>query len=142
MHAQNYATDAAPGMIKREVGQAAVTATGFIGDVWDQGGDVPTNFIAVIGLENPKISAGNETYTFTLLGYNTPDRSDATVLGSSTVGASVAGIEKIAGAVGQQLVIRARTEKFAKPYRYVDLHLATGGTSPSIVFNARFSKEF
>ena len=142
LHAQNYATDAAVGMIKRETGQAAVTATGFVGTQWDQGGAVPTDFITVIGLEDPKISASNEGYTFSVIGSNVADRSDGTVLGAVTVGASVAGIEKIAAAAGQQVVIRARTEKFGEPYRYIDLHLAVAGTSPSIVFNARISKEF
>lgn len=136
----DYPTDAATGMIKREAGLAAVTATGYIGTQWNQGGSVATGFTCVINLEAVKVSAGDEAYTFTLVGSNNANRSDGTILGSASTGASVAGLEKVAAAAGQQLTIGARTEKGGVTYRYVDLHLAVAGTAPSITFNARFTK--
>ena len=88
----DYATDAAPGMIKREAGMAALTATGYVGTTWDQRAPVTTRATCVINLENPKVSANDESYTFTILGYNAADRSDATILGQAIAGAC-AGLE-------------------------------------------------
>lgn len=136
----DYATDAATGMIKREPAQAAITATGYVGEQWDQGGSVATRFACVINLEAAKVAAANETYTFALVASNRADRSDGTVIGTIVTGASVAGLEKSAAGVGDQLVMNAITAKNGEVYRYVDLHLTVGGTAPSIAFNARFTK--
>lgn len=136
----DFATDAVTGLIKREPGMAALTASGWVGTQFDQRGAVATNMVCVINLEAPKVAAGNETYTFAVVGSNLANRSDGTILGTAVTGADVAGIEKVAAAPGQQLVINARTEKNGRPYRYVDLYLTVGGTGPSIAFNARLTK--
>lgn len=136
----DYATDAAPGMIKREAGMAALTTTGYVGTTWDQRAPVTTRATCVINLENPKVSANDESYTFTILGYNAADRSDATILGQAIAGASTAGLEKVRAAAGQQLAIGFATEKGGVTYRRVDLHLAVAGTAPSVAFNARITK--
>lgn len=137
----DYAIDAAPGLIKRERGQAAVTATGYVGTKWDQGGDTATDFICVINVEAVKVSAENETYAFALVGYNNADRSDATVLGTASMGAAATALETVLPAAGDRLVIKGRTEKKAKAYQNVDLHLTVGGTSPSITFNAFLTRD-
>ena len=137
----DFAIDAAPGLIKRERGQAAVTATGYVGARWDQSAPCATDFIAVINVEAVKVSAGNETYAFALIGYNVADRSDATVLGTATMAAAATALETVLPSAGDRLVIKGRTEKKAASYRYVDLHLTVGGTSPSITFNAFLSRD-
>lgn len=137
----DFAIDAAPGLIKRERGQAAITATGYIGNKWDQGAAVATDFLCVINMEAVKVSAANETYSFALIGYNALDRSDATVLGSASVAAAATTLETVLPAAGDRLVIKARTEKKATAYRYVDLHLTAGGTSPSVTLNAFLSRD-
>lgn len=137
----DFAIDAAPGLIKRERGQAAVTATGYVGTRWNQGGAVATDFLAVINIEAVKTSAANETYAFALVGYNNADRSDATVLGTSTFGAAATALETVLPAAGDRLTIKGRTEKKTNAYRYVDLHLTVGGTSPSITFNAFLTRD-
>lgn len=137
----DFAIDAAPGLIKRERGQAAVTATDYIGTKWDQGDAVATDFLAVVNIEDIKVSAANETYSFALIGYNNLDRSDATTLGSSGVNAAATPLETLLAAAGDRIVIKGRTEKRGAPYRYVDLHLTVGGTAPSVNFNAFFSRE-
>lgn len=137
----DYAIDAAPGLIKRERAQAAVTATGYVGVPWDQGAPVATDFICVINLENPKVSGANETYDFVLVGYNTANRSDATILARTNLSAATSALETVAPAAGDRLVLKARTEKRGIPYRYVDLHMTPGGTSPSVTFNAYLTVE-
>lgn len=131
----DYAIDAAKGLIKREAKQAAVTANGYVGLPWDQGAPCATDFVAVINLETPKVSAGTETYDFALVAYNNPDRSDATVIGRTSLAAAASPLETVLPAAGDRLIIKARTEKKRVAYRYVDLYATIGGAG-SVAFNA------
>lgn len=142
MPSKYFALDAATGLIKRELGLAAVTATAYIGTQWDQGAAVITDLVAVIQIEAIDISSTNEVYTFRVTGSNVADRSDAQVLGMAMVGdASTITIETVDSAAGDQIVIRCRTERNNTSFRYIDLHLTAAGTTPSITFGAFFSKE-
>lgn len=137
-----YAFDAATGLLIRDIAQAAVTADAYIGTQFDQGGAAATDMIAVINLEAVKISANDETYTFRVTGSNATNRSDAQVLGMAAVGdAGTLTLETVDSAVGDRAEIRFRTEKNGTKFRYIDLHLDVAGTSPSITFNAFFTKE-
>lgn len=143
MPMKHFAIDAATGLIKRELGLAALTADAYVGDQWDQGGDAATDFICVINIESCKVSAGDETYTFRLIGSNTADRSDGVILDTLELGdAGTVPIETVDTVAGDQLVMRARSEKNRAQFRYIDLHLDVAGTSPSIGFGAHISKEF
>lgn len=143
MTMKKFAIDAAPGLIKREVGSAAVTADAYIGTQWDQGGAAATDFVMVINIEACKVSAGNELYTFRAIGSNVSDRSDGVILDTLELGdAGTIPIETVDTVVGDQLVMRCRSEKNDMQFRYIDLHLDVAGTSPSITFNAYVSKEF
>lgn len=137
-----YVKDAAPGLIKRDNGEAAVTSTGYVGTQWDQTGPVETEFTAVIDLDSCKVSAGDEVYTFRLTGSNTADRSDAQILDTLEIGAA-AGIdlETRDAIAGDRHVMWARSELNGTSFRYIDLHLTVAGTSPSIGFAAFISKE-
>ncbi|MFV1613243.1 hypothetical protein VWZ88_12525 [Phaeobacter sp. JH20_36] len=138
-----FAIDAAPGLIKRELGEAAVTADGYIGVQWDQGGAAATDFICVINIESCKVSAGNESYTYRLIGSNQADRSDGVILDTLELGdAGTVPVETVDTVAGDQLVMRARSEKNRMQFQYIDLHLDVSGTSPSIGFGAHISKEF
>ena len=142
MPSQYYAIDASTGLIKRALAQAAVTATGYIGTQWDQGGAVITDCICVIQIEAIDVASNDEIYTFRIVGSNVADRSDAQILGEIRTGRSTAlTVETVNGAAGQQLTIRFRTEKNDVPFRYIDLHLVAAGTTPSITFGAYISKE-
>lgn len=143
MPTKRFAIDAAPGLIKRETGQAAVTATGYVGIAHDQGGAAVTDLVAVVNVEACKVSAGNETYTLRLVASNLPDRSDGQVIGMGQLGhAGTIGIETRNTAAGDQIVMRGRTEKADIFFRYIDLHLTVAGTAPSIQFGAYITKEF
>jgi hypothetical protein len=143
MPSKYYAIDAAPGLIKREVGLAAITATAYIGDQHDQGDAVGTDFITIINIEACKVSAGNEVYTFSVVGSNVADRSDAELLGQITLGdAGTIAVETRDTIAGDRAEIRCRSEKNDTEFRYLDLHLTAAGTSPSISFGAYISKEF
>lgn len=142
MPSQYFAIDAATGLIKRALAQAAITATGYIGTQWDQGAAVITDGICVIQIEAIDVASANETYTFRIVGSNVADRSDAQVLGVAQTGhANTLTVETVNGAAGQQLTIRFRTEKNDIPFRYIDLHLIAAGTTPSITFGAYITKE-
>jgi len=138
-----FALDAAPGFIKRANGEAALTATGYVGTQIDQGGSVGTDMIAVVNVEACKVSAGNEVYTLSVVGSNTADRSDGELLAQIPLGdAGTIALETRDTAAGDQILLRFRTEKNDQHFQYVDLHLAVAGTGPSITFGAHITKEF
>lgn len=142
MPSKLFAIDASTGLIKRALAQAAVTATGYIGTQWDQGGAAITDAVCVIQIEAIDVASANEVYTFRITGSNVADRSDAQVLAVAQTGhAATITIETVAGAAGQQLVLRFRTEKNDTAFRYIDLHLIAAGTTPSITFGAYISVE-
>ena len=143
MPSKYYAIDAAPGLIKRANGLAALTADAYVGDQHDQGGAVATDGICIINIESCKVSAGNETYLFTVVGSNVADRSDGEILGQITLGdAGTIALETRDTIAGDRAEIRWRSEKNDTEFRYLDLHLDVSGTSPSIGFGAYFSKEY
>lgn len=143
MPSKYYAIDAAPGLIKRAGGLAALTADAYVGDQHDQGGSAATDFITIINIESCKVSAGNETYLFSVVGSNVADRSDGEVLGQITLGdAGTIALETRDTIAGDQVEIRCRSEKNDTQFRYLDLHLDVSGTSPSINFGAHMTKEF
>tara|TARA_R110000868_G_scaffold237132_9_gene491609 strand:- start:21097 stop:21528 length:432 start_codon:yes stop_codon:yes gene_type:complete len=142
MPSKIFAIDAAAGLIKRELGLAALTADAYVGVQHDQGAGVVTDLVAVINIESCKVSAGDETYTLRLVGSNVADRSDARVLDTLELGdAAAVPISTVDTVAGDQYVMRARTERVDTYYRYIDLHLDVAGTSPSIAFGAYLSKE-
>lgn len=142
MTSKTYAIDAAVGMIKREGGLAALTATAYVGPQFDQGDSVVTDFVAVLNIESCKVSTGDEVYTFRVVGSNVADRSDGRVLGTIELGAAAAlSLETVDTLAGDHRVIRCRSEVNDTYYRYLDLHLTAAGTSPSIAFGAFISKE-
>jgi len=141
MTSQVFEFDAAPGLVKREVGLAAVTTTGYIGTQWDQGGAVFSDVAAIVNVAACKISAGNETYTFRITGSNAVNRSDAQVLDMMVIGhAGTITIETRDTLAGDQFVMRSRTERTATAFRFIDLHLTVAGTAPSVTFGAHFAK--
>jgi hypothetical protein len=143
MPSKYFAIDAAPGLIKRALGTAALTADAYIGTQHDQGAAVATNIICVVTIEACKVSATDELYTFRLVGSNVADRSDAQILATLELGAAAAlPIDTVSTIAGNQYFIRARTEVMDTAFRYVDLHVDVAGTSPSITFGAYISKEF
>lgn len=138
-----YAIDAAPGLIKRELGSAALTADAYVGDPWDQGGAAATDFVCVVDVEACKVSAGNEVYDLRIVGYNVANRSDAQILATLELGdAGTIPIQTVDTVAGNRFVMRARSELNDVTFRYIDLHLDVTGTSPSITFGAYISKEF
>lgn len=141
MPSKLFAIDASTGLIKRALGQAAVTGTGYIGTQWDQGGAAITDAICVIQVEAVNIAAGS-IYTFRVTGSNVADRSDAQVLATAQAGlASVITIETVNSAAGNQIVMRFRTEKNDTAFRYIDLHMTIAGGSATITFGAYISVE-
>jgi hypothetical protein len=138
-----YAYDASPGLIKRALGQAAVTTTGYVGTQWDQRAAAATDFVCVIDVEAIDIASANEVYTFRVTGSNVADRSDAQVLDTLILGhAATITIQTVNTAAGMRFVMRCRSELNNTQFRYLDLHLTVAGTTPSITFGAFFSKEF
>ncbi|GIT90144.1 hypothetical protein JANAI62_03730 [Jannaschia pagri] len=139
MATKYYAFDAAPGLLKRDRNSAALTASGYVGPTWDQLAPAATDGIMIVNVE--ALAATGE-YTFRMVGYNDPGRSDATVLGTLEMGAaSVSSVETDTSAVGDRGEIRFRTEKDDMRYQYIDLHLEVGGTAPSMTFSAYISRE-
>jgi hypothetical protein len=137
-----YAIDAATGLIARAPAQAAITATAYIGTQYDQQAATATDMVLVLNVEAIDISSTNEVYTFRIVGSNQTNRSDGEVLAMGILGhAATITIETRNSAAGDRIVIPFRTEKNRTRYRYVDLHLTAAGTTPSITFNAYFSKE-
>lgn len=137
-----FAIDAATGLIKRELGLAALTADAYVGTQHDQGGATVTDIVCVVNVESCKVSAGDETYTLRLVGSNATNRSDGQILDTLELGdAGTVPIETVDTVAGQQFVMRARTERNNIAFRYIDLHLDVEGTSPSIGFGAYISKE-
>lgn len=132
---QTFAYDEAPGYVKRALGSAAVTATAFIGTQLDQGAAALTDMAIIITVEAIDVSSTNETYTFRVVGSNVADRSDGRTLATLYTGIA-ATPETVAGAAGDRLVAMFRTERDRTAYRYIDLHLTAGGTTPSITFGA------
>lgn len=138
-----FAIDAATGLIKRELGLAAVIADAYIGTQHDQGAAVATDMVCVIDVEACKVSVGDEVYTFRLVGSNATNRSDAVVLDTLEVGDGGAlVIGTVDTVAGDRFVMRARSERNGTAFRYIDLHLDVAGTDPSITFGAFISKEF
>lgn len=143
MPSKYYAIDAATGLIKRELGLAALTADAYVGTQHDQGGAVATDIITIINIEACVVSGGDEIYEFIVVGSNVADRSDAEILGSQTVGdAGTVPIETRDCIAGDRVEIRCRTEKNDTSFRYIDLYLNVTGASPSITFGAYMTKEF
>lgn len=141
MPSKYYETDAAPGMVKRAVAQAAITSTAWIGTQWDQGAAVLTDIACIINLEAVNVAAGS-IYTFCLVGSNASDRSDGQVLARAVVGnaTTVGAPETVAAAVGNEIVLQGRSEKNDTAFRYIDLHLTVAGASATITFNARIAR--
>lgn len=140
--AHTFAFDAATGLVKRAVAQAAVTATGYIGTQLDQGAAAMTDMVLVVNIEAIDLASTNEVYNLRIIGSNVADRSDGTILGTVEFGdASTIGAWETRDTVaGDRHVLYFRTEKDAVTYRYVDLHLEVEGTTPSVTFNAYLSK--
>jgi hypothetical protein len=133
--------DAATGLVKRAAGQAAVTSTGYIGTQRDEGGAAATDYTCVINVEAIDISSNDETYTFRVIGSNAADRSDGQILDMLQLGrAGIVNIETRNTAAGDQAIMQFRTMRNFTMFRYLDLHMQVAGTTPSITFNAYFTK--
>ncbi|WP_010137596.1 hypothetical protein [Oceanicola sp. S124] len=142
MSSKTFAIDAAPGLIKRALGLAALTADAYVGSQHDQGDAAITDLVCVVDIESCKVSAGDETYTLRLVGSNSADRSDAQILDTLELGdAGTIPVATVDTVPGDRFVMRARTERQDTSFRYIDLHLDVAGTSPSIGFGAFLSKE-
>lgn len=142
-HSKYFAFDAAPGLVKRDVAQAALTSTGYVGTQWDQGAAALTDGIVIVNVESVVTDgATGETYVLRVVGSNVADRSDGEVLAVAELGsATTLSVETRDTVAGDRTEIRFRTEKNERKFRYVDLHLTVAGTDPSIAFNAYISKE-
>ena len=135
-----YALDAE--LQHRDIGLAALTADAYVGSQINQGGAVLTEFITVINVESIDIANSDETYTFRIVGSTDAARTDATILGELIIGDNAAiAIETQDAAAGDRYEITWRSAKNGTNYRYLDLHLDVGGTTPSIGFNAFSSKQ-
>lgn len=143
MSSKTFAIDAAPGLIKRELGLAALTADAYVGTQLDQGGAAVTDYVLVVDVESITVGgASAETYTLRVVGSNVDDRSDAQILGTMELGASATiPVETVNTAAGDRRVLRVRSEVNDTLFRYIDLHLDVAGTAPSIGFGAFLSKE-
>jgi len=142
MFSKTYAFDAATGLLKRDVGLAALTADAYVGDQWDQGGAAATDAICVINVESVDVASNDEVYRFVVLGSETADRSDGQILGMIEIGDNAAiALETVDPSAGDRAEIRFRTEKNGTKFRYVDLHLDVAGATPSIGFNAHITKD-
>lgn len=142
-HSKFFAFDAATGLVKRDVGAAALTADGYVGDQWDQGAAALTSAICVVNLESVAVGGGDEVYDFIIVGSNVADRSDGEILAMQRVGAEAAiDEENRDAAAGDRIEIRFRTEKNEMKFQYVDLYLDVTGAAASVGFNAYISKEF
>lgn len=143
-YSQTFAIDAATGLIKRAVAQAAITASGYIGTQFDQLVASATDMVLVVNIEAiTTAGATGETYEFRIVGSNVANRSDAEILDIAKIGnaTSIGTGETRTTVAGDRLVMDFRTEKNRTKYRYLDLYLLVAGTSPSITFNAYLTKE-
>lgn len=141
-HSKFYAFDALAGVLKRDVGQAALTSDGYVGTQWDQGAAVLTDGICVINIESIDIAGNDEIYAFRIIGSNVADRSDGEILAMTQIGdAGTIPIETRDTLVGDRVELRFRTEKNETKFRYIDLHLDVTGATASIGFSAYVSKE-
>jgi hypothetical protein len=128
-------------LLFRDVAQSAVTADGYVGTQKNLGGQTLITMAMIINIEAIKVSAGDEAYTFRVVGSQTADRSDARVLAEITAGdAAAKAIETADDAAGEQLVILFQTTRGDANQQYLDLHLDVTGTSPSITFSAFATK--
>jgi hypothetical protein len=142
MSTRTFALDASTGAIKRANGLAALTSTAYVGTQYDQRAASVTDGMMVINLETCKVSAGNEVYTFRVVGSNAADRSDGQVLAMMLAGhAGTQTIETRNTIATDRLEIPFRTDKNDTSFRYIDLHLTVAGTSPSVAFGAYMTKE-
>lgn len=140
---KNYAFDAATGLVKRELGLAAITADAYVGTQFDQGAATATDMVLVVNIEAIDKTTGDETYKLRVVGSNVADRSDGEVLAVVEFGdASALGSpETVDSAAGDRIIQPFRTEKGRTRFRYVDLHLDVAGNTPSVTFGAYLSKE-
>lgn len=141
-HSKFYAFDALAGVLKRDIGQAALTSDGYVGTQWDQGSAVLTDGICVINVESIDIAGNDEIYAFRIIGSNVADRSDGEILAMTQIGdAGTVPIETRDTLAGDRVELRFRTEKNGTKFRYIDLHLDVTGATASIAFSAYISKE-
>ncbi len=137
-----YTADAATGLLKRDVGLAALTADAYVGTQHNQGAATATHGICIINVESIDVASSNEVYRFVVLGSNVADRSDGEILGMIEIGdAGTIALETVDAAAGDRNEIRFRTEKNGTKFQYIDLHLDVTGTTPSIGFSAFMSVE-
>lgn len=138
-----YAFDALAGVLKRDVGLAALTSDGYVGTQWDQGAAALTDCVLVVNVESIDVAGTDEIYNFRVVGSNVADRSDGEVLAERVLGhiTAIPGPETVTTAAGDQHVVPFRTEKNGTAFRYIDLHLDVTGATASIGFNAFISKE-
>ncbi len=139
-----YSIDADVGLIKRPPGQAAITASAYIGTQTDMIASQANDMLCVINVEAiTTAGATGETYRFRIVGSNLANRSDAELLDEIGIGnATQLGVGETRTAVaGDRVVMAFRTEKNRTRYRFIDLYLLVAGTAPSITFNAYFTKE-
>jgi hypothetical protein len=139
---QTFAFDAATGLVKRAVGQAALTADAYVGTQFDQGAAAITDMVLVVNIEAIDVSGTDKTYRLRVVASNQANRSDGTVLTTLELGdaSAFSSPETVDTAAGDRFVAYFRTEKDGREYRYIDLHLDVAGTSPTITFNAYMSK--
>lgn len=143
-YSKTYAIDADVGLIKRAAGQAAVTASGYIGTQLDMQASQANDMLCVINVEAiTTAGATGETYRFRIVGSNLANRSDAELLDEITIGnATQIGVGETRTALaGDRVIMAFRSEKNRTRYRFLDLYLLVAGTAPSITFNAYFTKE-
>ena len=81
-----YAFDALAGVLKRDVGLAALTTDGYVGTQWDQGAAALTDCVLVINVESIDVAGTDEIYNFRVVGSNVADRSDGEVLAERVLG--------------------------------------------------------
>lgn len=139
----NFPIDAATGLIKRAAAQAAVTTSGYVGTQHDQGAATLTDGVLVVNVEAVDIASNDEFYAFRVVASNVSDRSDGVIVAERRIGkaAGVGTGHTVDAAAGDRLVIPFRTEYNRTAYRYIDLYLLVGGTTPSVTFNAYISKD-
>lgn len=138
---KHYAFDAAPGLLKRDVAQAALTGDAYVGTQYDQVAATNTALVCIINVESCKVSAGDEGYTFRVVCSNQADRSDSRVVACRMLGdAAAKTVDTVDDVASDQIAIFFETEVTGIEFRYVDLHLDVEGTSPSIGFSAFMTK--
>lgn len=139
---KTFAFDAATGLVKRAVGQAAITSDAYVGTQFDQGAAAATDMVLVLNVEAIDVAGGDEIYRFRVIGSNVADRSDGTILATLELGdaSTIGAFETVDTAVNSQYHVYFRTEKIRTMYRYVDLHLDVTGATASITFNAFMSR--